>query len=865
MKQLGSGLAVAVMLAALAAAQQGAGEVDLASAEMGGRIESATSELSMPDWAAVNLIAKTRFTGWSAGDPRLPQEIVFSFLGRQAALVSEVRVVPSTGDAAGAAREVEIWMLSTSPADGFTRAGTTMLKPENVEQAIEIAPAEAKFVKVRILSAEPRIINGKPSPTPAVLGKVRIIEGQRAGYAGLLQRNAELAAPAAGTTPQAPAGAGGPQPPAAGLSSCAPPAPPKQPAGRESRRVLVIAHDRRYYAPAAWKVDRRPGNPSKPVDYSLYSRIQFEHVTPPAAAPAHLLAAAGIDTVVLSQVCDTDKSLSPVFKQALVAWVAGGRKLIIQDSDRCGGLALPDNPNRPPDYAWLPYRFKTVNPGAAGMKGEAFLLEHSTLAAGRSEDPAFLDMKAWVGPAGGNLNELGDSNAIFEFDPRWCGVVYGKNALKKSGFIEAYAKFGRGLIIYNGIDYEHVGSPAYEQLVTRELAQPFDPDNLPCTQPLAGFIITTDSAMKSQHMAPGREYRYPLQVLPNFGFTGKVALDAVVVPADGTVTAAIEPASVEVADIATASLRVTTAAGASAASRVIAVRGRDSAGKSNVLCLNLPERTSGSLTVESGLRVDRKPTKNLEIILDASGSMKALLGKRTRWATALDVLKDVVEKLPSDFSVGLRAYGHTLPSTSPKTCTDSALVMPVAPLDRAGLVAAAGRLAPKGETPLVYSILQTPADLNPVGGGTVILITDGEESCKGDFAAAAKSLKDSGLDLTLNIVGFTLKSAQARVQLGGLAESTGGHYYPAASGDSLARAVLLAAVNRLPYRVLDAAGKEVARGDAGAGKAHELPPGEYKVVVAAADQELSAPVTVAVGKDSRVRITIKGDSMVVER
>ena len=102
----------------------------------------------------------------------------------------------------------------------------------------------------------------------------------------------------------------------------------------------------------------------------------------------------------------------------------------------------------------------------------------------------------------------------------------------------------------------------------------------------------------------------------------------------------------------------------------------------------------------------------------------------------------------------------------------------------------------------------------------MILITDGEESCQGDIAAAAKTLKDSGLNLTLNIVGFTLKSAPAQAQLGGLAESMGGHYYGASSGEAFARAVPLAEVDKLPYRILDAAGKEVAKGEAGASRAH---------------------------------------------
>ena len=254
-------------------------------------------------------------------------------------------------------------------------------------------------------------------------------------------------------------------------------------------------------------------------------------------------------------------------------------------------------------------------------------------------------------------------------------------------------------------------------------------------------------------------------------------------------------------------------------------------GRPSRACLFLPERTTGGLTVASGLRKDRKPTKNLEIILDASGSMKALLGKKTRWATAQEVLAEVVAKLPADYSVGLRTYGHREASTSPKTCTDTELVVPVGPLDRARLLAAAKQLRPRGETPLVYSTLQTPADLKAAGGGIVILITDGEESCKGDLAAAAATLKDSGLDLLLNIVGFTLKNPQAQAQLGALAESTGGHYYGAQNGAALSRALLLAAVNQLPYRILDAKGAEVDKGTAGVDGKHELPPGDYKVVV----------------------------------
>jgi len=89
--------------------------------------------------------------------------------------------------------------------------------------------------------------------------------------------------------------------------------------------------------------------------------------------------------------------------------------------------------------------------------------------------------------------------------------------------------------------------------------------------------------------------------------------------------------------------------------------------------------------------------------------------------------------------------------------------------------------------------------------------------------------------------------------------------YGASSGEALARAVLLAAVDKLPYRILDAAGKEVAKGEAGVDRAHELPAGNYTVVITAADQELRTPVTVAAAKDVVLKALIKGDTSVVEK
>ena len=90
--------------------------------------------------------------------------------------------------------------------------------------------------------------------------------------------------------------------------------------------------------------------------------------------------------------------------------------------------------------------------------------------------------------------------------------------------------------------------------------------------------------------------------------------------------------------------------------------------------------------------------------------------------------------------------------------------------------------------------------------------------------AAAEALKASGLDVTLNIVGFTLTGEAIEAELGTLAGSTGGRYYSAQDGPQLSRAVMLAALSRLPYDILDASGKVLVSGQTSE-FSRELPPG----------------------------------------
>ena len=847
---------VAAPVAAASASPTAPAPFNLVALDAGGHIESVTSEHDDRLWPARGLIDADPNTAWSSvRSAGFPHEIVFSFFERQPALVSAVILNAAAPDHKERwARDVEVWTSMDSATTGFVKIANATLRPEPGEQTIPVQPIEARFVKLRVLSN-----NGDANFTE--LSELKVTEGQRAGYTPLITRVPQLAALlSAAHASGAPADSVRDVPvPGAATAGCtaSSPAqaapPPRHPETQHALVVTSRATDNKHYPPLDFQTMVQRDHTDLGVDGTIYERVRFDVIKPSEAGVASL---ARVDTVVISQVCDIKTSVSDSFKKALMAWVAQGNKLIINDADVCG---------KSPDYGFLPYRFSTSNPGAHGQPSDRLLfVEENTIGNATEDDRAFLDIPAWLGGRKPESNEIGDSNTIIAYDPHWCGHLFGTNVLKKNGFMEAYAHYGRGLIIYDGFDIDQTDGKEYRQLITRELLQPFDPDNLPCSAHLGDFVITTEQRLKTLPMVPARTYTYPLTLLSNQAYKGTITLGLTTTPADSTVSARFEPESVDLTEIAQTTLTVTTVAASPRTAHTFAVRGTDAAGKSNALCLALVERKTGGLQVVTNVQPAKKPTKNLEIILDASGSMKLRLGKSTRWATALDVFSQVVAKLPDDFNVGLRVYGHRYPSKSPKTCTDTQLLLRPASLDRSRILSAIRSVKPRGETPLVYSVLQTTADLKPLGGGTVIVITDGEESCGGNPLTAAQQLKDSGIDITLDIVGFTLTGQKVQQQLTQFAEATGGRYYSAQNGEALARALLVAAVEKFPYVVRDPAGVQVAKGQAGAPMV-ELAPGDYKVVVRAGDQELSAPVTVKAGGDTIVRVSLKEDRFVIER
>ena len=182
------------------------------------------------------------------------------------------------------------------------------------------------------------------------------------------------------------------------------------------------------------------------------------------------------------------------------------------------------------------------------------------------------------------------------------------------------------------------------------------------------------------------------------------------------------------------------------------------------------------------------------IILDASGSMWAQIDGKSRIEIARDSLKQVLAGVPADLELGFMAYGHR----SKGDCKDIEMLVPPAPGTADQISAAADALNPKGKTPLTAAVEQAADALKYTEDkATVILITDGIETCDADPCQLATDLEKKGVDFTVNVVGFGLsKSGGAAVKC--LADNTGGKYISADDEDGLKDAIQVAVDTSAP-------------------------------------------------------------------
>jgi Ca-activated chloride channel family protein len=239
----------------------------------------------------------------------------------------------------------------------------------------------------------------------------------------------------------------------------------------------------------------------------------------------------------------------------------------------------------------------------------------------------------------------------------------------------------------------------------------------------------------------------------------------------------------------------------------------------------------GMTIVVAGMLVGPGPASadesrgRMVLVLDSSGSMKEPdASGTTKIAAAKTALNTVVDKLPADALVGMRVYGATVfDKSDPKACTDSQLVVPIAAANKPKLKAQIAKYKPYGETPIAYSLLQAAKDLGKDGQRSIVLVSDGEETCNPDPCAVAESIHNQGIDLRIDVVGMSVRGT-AQQQLQCIADKGGGSYCETDSPAELIECLGQAALR--DFRPFTVSGKPVKGTPQPAG-APVVRPGQY--------------------------------------
>ena len=191
---------------------------------------------------------------------------------------------------------------------------------------------------------------------------------------------------------------------------------------------------------------------------------------------------------------------------------------------------------------------------------------------------------------------------------------------------------------------------------------------------------------------------------------------------------------------------------------------------------------------------DGAPLDNIMILLDASYSMGEILPSNStdlenKMLAAKRTVLDVLRTIPPNVRVGLRVYGNT--SNQFTTCHASTTLVPLGQNNRNLMSSKLIGLKPTGATPISYSIQKSlDEDFRYVNGKrSIILISDGIETCGEDPCDLAVRMQKSGANVKINVVGLGLQDYQAVKQLRCVALATKGKFYTANTAAELANSL----------------------------------------------------------------------------
>lgn len=151
---------------------------------------------------------------------------------------------------------------------------------------------------------------------------------------------------------------------------------------------------------------------------------------------------------------------------------------------------------------------------------------------------------------------------------------------------------------------------------------------------------------------------------------------------------------------------------------------------------------------------------NVEVILDASGSMGEKIFNDVRMDIAKKAVSDFLTKVPEGVNTGLIVYGHkgsNLLADKNYSCSQIEEVVKLGANNNNNILNAINSFEPKGWTPIAGSI-NFAKDIfknkGPKDKNYLILLSDGGEMCDGNPLTAAEDLKLQIPGIKFIVIGF---------------------------------------------------------------------------------------------------------------
>lgn len=150
-------------------------------------------------------------------------------------------------------------------------------------------------------------------------------------------------------------------------------------------------------------------------------------------------------------------------------------------------------------------------------------------------------------------------------------------------------------------------------------------------------------------------------------------------------------------------------------------------------------------------------TAHYAILIDASGSMRAAVGNKTRMEAAKEAVYEFAKQVPEGATISLRVYGHKGTGTvadKQLSCSSSENLFQ-GHFDSAKFKQSLNSFQASGWTPIGLALETVTEDIPENTDHVVVyVVSDGIETCDGDPVQAAKDLVAADIETVVNIIGF---------------------------------------------------------------------------------------------------------------